>query len=188
MNPRDIIGLNLSDALEAIEDKPLSLKVGGKYGTGYFYCGTVGDFEMRIDELSDEKHKEFFTARDRTKNELEASVRNSPRIKSRVLCGDIPMAEWIESAKALALEFDEYRTKATLDFLMDCGKWADKVRDGRNALNNAQKRLDGFMPLRTRGVMDAFFSSPVADDACPLVLIISGYESGCYWTIDEAKK
>ena len=188
MNLKNIIGLNLRDALEAIEDKSLPIKVGAKYGNNYFYCGTVGDLEKNLEKLSEEKHKEFVAARERTKGELEASVRNFPKIRSRVLIGNIPLTKWIESVKACALEYDEYRTKATLDFLMDCGKWAEKVRDGRNALNNSEKRLEGFMPLGSRGVMDAFFSSPVADDACPLVLIISGYEAGKYWTVDEAKK
>lgn len=188
MNLKHIIGMDLDDALKEIKDKKTPLKVGAKYGTAFFYCGTVGDFEKHIDEISDKEYKKICKAYEHTKSELEGVVRRFPRIRNRIPDYKLSLTAWIEAAKGYAKDFDEYYTNGTLDFLCDCGKWAQKVKDNRYTLENAEKKVQGFMPLRTRGVMEAFYTAPAADSACPLVLIISGYEIGDYWTVEESNE
>ena len=185
MNIKQAIGYELSDALDMLMDVDSPLKVGARDGTNYFYCGTASDLKKNLDKVSRECYQNFKILAENSALSLEADVRRFPHLPNRISSETMLLGEWVCEVKSLAESLES--SVRWLDFLADCGRWQEKVRDRRRTAKNARDRFRQFIPLNKRGVVDAFYADPAADADRPSVLIISGYEVGEWWTMEDSR-
>lgn len=176
--------------MEQINSMPseLKIKIGSNNGSGFFYCGTVGDFAEKIDEINDDLFKAFKAYERKTANALLHDAKRFPEFPERwehLL--KMPLENVIETMPDRVGKAETANTDF-LRFCSDIGKWADKILDLKHSAKTAKQRVENFTDLQTRNVVDYFLSDPTADNYRPFVIVISGEESGRYWTMEEAVK
>ncbi len=155
----------------ALDGKPSSkkLKVGTRDGCAFFYCGTVGDFRQRLTEYSDLCAANAEAVLQDAQRRQEVCFRNPPTIERFIrteVKSDTPNFSLANYTKFLEAYFRK----------------CERVTGG---VENAQRKLDGFVPLGKREVIEVREADHVADPDVT-VMIITGYEYGAYWMTSEA--
>ena len=145
------------------------LKVGASDGSGFFYCGTVGDFITNMDDYSSLCEKNAHTSVIVAKKTLETRVKNPPSI-DRFIRSEIKKPKHDFSLKNFEFYLRHY---------------LDAIDRLTNAVDNAVVIESKFKHLDQREVVEIREASQVSDPGV-LICIISGYEKGAYWTMDEA--
>lgn len=188
MNENNFVsgGRTLIQQLQVIP-KSQAIKVGSKDGSGFFYCGTAGDFAENIDKISADMEKFFKDNDARATAELANLANRIPRYP-RLWQGDLKMDmdDWFKAMSDRAKHI-ENRTGELTRFIIDLGKWAAKIDDVRRTAQNAKWKADSFTELRTRPVADSFFADRAADPEEPFVIILFGHEPGKWWTMEESR-
>lgn len=161
--------MKIAKALKDYDPDKL-LKVGAKNGSGFFYCGTVGDFLENMEDNSDLLRKHAISILQAAKRRLNQRISNPPTI-------DRFTREQLRGDGNPNLTFQNYR------FYVE--HWFSGVYGLKQAADNHEQRYDAFKPLDKRDVVEVRESLAAADPGVT-ALIIEGYELGRYWTMDEA--
>lgn len=163
--------------LEAIAKYPAEqkLKIGAKDGTGWWYVGTVGDVRMWNEALDEKCHKYAMDIQKNAVKSLNARLKNQPTPEAFART-QIKKAE--DTGEYLDLSREAYQTALERYF-------AD-VNKAVTHLKIMSKRLNEYVKLQEREVVDCAMSDPAADAGVVRVLT-AGYEYGSFWATDEAK-
>lgn len=161
--------MKILNALEPYDyNKPL--KVGASDGSGFFYCGTVGDFVEDMEDYSDLLRKHAQANVQAANRRLNQRLNNPPTIER--FC-----REELRSDKP-NLSFE--------NFTFYVNHYFSAIKNLKSAADTQVFNYDAFKPLGKREVVDIREASYAADPGVT-ILIIEGYEIGKYWTVDEVK-
>lgn len=161
--------MKILNALEPYDYKK-PLKVGSSDGSGFFYCGTVGNFVEDMEDHSDLLRKHALASVQAANRRLNQRLSNPPTI-------DRFCREELRSDKP-NLTFENYR------FYVD--HYFAAIKGFKSAADTQEEHYEAFKPLSKREVVEIREASDAADPGVT-ILIIDGYELGKYWTVGEAK-
>jgi hypothetical protein len=145
------------------------LKVGAENGSAFFYCGTVGDFIANITDYSLLCKQNALDTFERAKSRLDYRVKNPPTVETFV------QSEMKNDKKDFSMD-NFFR------YIQHYFKSIDRLI---NSLENAKIKLEKFKPLSERETIEIREADPIADQNAT-IMIITGYEVGSYWTVEEA--
>ena len=151
---------------DIIKDYPedYNLKIGAHDGNGYFYCGTIADWKQHGGEYS-ESLKDLVRSRYlKSKDNCKTLIMN--------LCKDV-----VRSSEDGKMEVDDY-TESLENRLVNISK-------AINSRNNSKKRLDNYISVNNRVVMEHFEADLAIEYPECLVILVKGTESGKFWDCDE---
>lgn len=159
--------MKIKDALYGMPSTK-RIKIGAENGTSFFYCGTIEDLLFKIDDYSlicrQNARKEVAEAN----NRLSRLINNPPTIErfvKRELRKPIP-----------AVSIENYNLYVEM--------YLKIINRTLNSIDTKKFRLSTFEPLDKREVIEVREADPAVDEDV-IILIVSGYEVGSYWTTDE---
>lgn len=162
--------MKIKDVL--LEHSPhMKLKVGCKNGTGYWYVGTVKDFNYNLDIYTGELRAYAKRQVERSKKALAVALKNPPT-----------PATYARS-KLNKLDF----SLSAEDYMREVNFYFEDLITKRKTLAKREQNEALFCGLRKREVIDYFEADTAVElDPC-LVVLIEGREPGGFWTTDESK-
>ena len=151
---------------EILKDYPedYNLKIGAKDGNGYFYCGTVGDWLQNGDSYSDTLKENIRTKLIKYKNTCESLILN--------FCKDI-----LKDSESGHITTGNYSETLEAQIL--------NISRGINTKNNAKKRLNSYVRINDREVVETFEADLAVEYPECLTILVKGTESGKYWCTEE---
>lgn len=149
-------------------DKDLSLKVGAKDGTAFFYVGTVGDFLENMDVYDSVMRNRTVRIQIRAERAYENEIRNAPTLEGYA-------RECIKKEEPLI--YSDYR--ASIE------DWFMRVTQKHNTALKKKAAAANYRKLSGREVKEYEMCDKTIDDNC-LRVVIEGYETGAYWCLEEA--
>lgn len=158
--------MNLGEWLETHSGK---VEIGAKDGSGFFFIGYA---EMLNDnlEIYDKQLKKIFTdAYTESKHRLAMLIKKAPNL-----------SDYLETEFRKAepdISFEGYQSHVK--------KHINKVIAAKASLIVRAKELDGLKPLQAREIIE--MNKSILDDGY-IKIIVSGYEKGKYWGVDEVKE
>lgn len=168
----NIINISLREALSSLPGDQ-HIKLGTKYGSGFFWIGKAGDLKETLDTVSDQMHKVLVKAADK---EIQIILKRQPARYGLWVAQNLRAYLEDRSAKVIT---DYYHYQLYRDDFDR--KTTEKAEAAKEKIQNAHK----FMPLGSRTVADAFKAPDVVEAEDTVNIIISGDESGKWWTTDE---
>lgn len=114
-------------------------------------------------------------------------------------CGDVKtlrenLGEYSRTSKLMARRMKDRSYKRLIHTCkvgterksMDSHLWLKNIAHHAKSAYEYDVQHTDFKPLEKRSVLDVFQANKIADAAEPTVIIVTGYEYGNYWTMDEA--
>ncbi len=159
MNVKEIIGMRLADAIERlrVEAPDTLLHIGSQ--SAFFLIGTPEVCAKLLDEISDECFKEFRRYVDETNSKLKYIPEKIKALEHRLNENEITLVEFAQGLTRISGE--EIKTMLYL--------------------RSGTKKVDTFIPMRTRDVKDCY----VKEFEPGIAIIVGGDEVGKYWSVDE---
>lgn len=138
-------------------DGDLMLKIGSADGNCFFYCGTVRDLLEHIDEYSNDIYE--YAEKKLRSEESRCGFYINEFV--RKIQNNVHVSNVETNIKEL------YHIIESKDY--------------------AKKKLEYFVPLRNRGVIDYHLTDKAVEPEDCLVIIIRGSECGKFWTTKDVK-
>ena len=149
---------------DIIKDYPddYALKIGAKDGNGYFYFGTVSDWRENQKEYSDILKANHIVRRDKARETCEEAIQE--------FCFDVAKHYHNGSISKVYMKSIE-------------GAFS-RISKLVNTKTNAERRVDIFIPLNERIVVEYWEADIAVDEDC-LVILVKGTEAGKFWDGSE---
>lgn len=147
------------------------IKIGAKAGSGFFFCGTAGDFCENVEVYDVLVNKETMRRYNR-----------AARTFARYMSGEPG------SLSAYVRRANKYNEDFSLDGYMDFLRDYFRACQMRKAL--LEKRTferDTYKALAARLLLESYEADKNADEGV-LCILTQGYEEGKYWMHKEAKE
>ncbi len=156
---------------EKLEQMPAEtkIKVGAKDGRSYFYIGTVGDLNERMDEVSDRIRKNLSLRKRSCKARITSMLENPPALST-----------WAK----LELNKDDPKLNPG-EFEHFVGTWMYSLKRAEILWRRLVARQTRFTPISEREVLEWELADTAVEDNVFRV-ILPGKEEGLYWSTDEA--
>lgn len=152
-------------------DADKKIKIGANNGSGFFYCGTAGDFVENAAAYDVIVNRETMRKYNRALHEYKRYMSGDPG----------SLAAYLKYADRVG---EDFSLDGYTDFLQAYFK-ACEVRKMLLARRTAEK--DSYKDLTARHLADTFEADELADPGVTVILT-EGYEEGKYWMHHEAKE
>ena len=153
--------MTIEDIIQEYSDDH-ALKIGAKDGNGYFYFGTVGDWRENCAEYSNIIKANHMARLDKARETCEYAI--------QVFCSDV-----IKHSQ---------RGKVSKPYIKSIEGAFAKIAKIVNTQTNAEKKVDNYIPLNNRVVVD-YWEADMAIDLDCLVILVKGTEAGKFWNGSE---
>lgn len=146
------------------------IKIGAKAGSGFFFCGTAGDFCENVEAYDVLVNRE-------TMRKYNKAVRNF----ARYMTGEPgSLSAYVRQADKNG---EEFSLSGYMDFLQ-CYFRACQMRKG--LLTRRTFERDTYKALAARLLLEAYEQDKTVEEGV-LCILTQGYEEGKYWMHKEAK-
>lgn len=161
------IGMNFADFVESGDER--NVKIGAKDGSAFFYCGSLTKLKYSLDIIDDNLQNWYLQRVEETKAKLQRALNR----------------EWSPAVYASC----RYRRSGTVgtyeEYLKAVQAYFAELEKIRREHQTAKEKCENREPLYLREVYE-FYES--IDEPGTLIVIITGDETGKYWTTHEYKK
>ena len=158
--------MNLGEWLKIHSGK---VEIGAKDGSGFFFIGYAEMLNDNLDVYDKQLKRIFIDAYTGARGRLAMLIKKAPNL-----------SDYLETEFRKAesnISFDGYQSHIK--------KHINKVIAAKASLIVRAKELDGLKPLQAREIIE--MNKSILDDGY-IKIIVSGYEKGKYWGVDEVKE
>lgn len=155
--------MKIADVLANYPDD-YNIKIGSADGNGYFYCGTVADWNENCDAYSVAMKAHVLERYNNAFNSCQKSI--------KLFCENT-----IKASK-------DHKT-ITEDYILSVENYFERIGKMVTTKNNAKKRMDLYVPIGDREVVEYFEADLAVEFPECLIILIKGSESGKFWDNTE---
>ena len=164
----EFVGKSLKDA---VKDLDCNIKLGATYGSGFVYCGVPKETPIDFEAI-EKKGAAFFNARlERKRKYISDCVTNYPTPGEYVY------------------KFYETRSSkkiTTMGYLKSLERYFNKMHEQILDLKEHEAWKEKGIKLKDRRIKDAYMSKDSSEPEGTIIILFEGYETGQYWTTEEA--